>query len=41
MGAKGAARAGIAFAAGAFSVLAMAPFFLWPVLFLTLPVSSG
>lgn len=27
-----------AFAAGALSVLAMAPFFLWPILFLTLPV---
>ncbi len=27
-----------AFFAGAFSVLAMAPFFLWPVLFATLPV---
>jgi len=31
-------RRGIAFAAGALSVLAMAPFFFWPVLFLTLPV---
>jgi apolipoprotein N-acyltransferase len=31
-------RAAIAFAAGAASVLAMAPFNLWPVLFLTLPV---
>jgi apolipoprotein N-acyltransferase len=31
-------RAAIAFAAGAVSVLAMAPFNLWPVLFLTLPV---
>jgi apolipoprotein N-acyltransferase len=31
-------RAAIAFAAGALSVLAMAPFNLWPVLFLTLPV---
>lgn len=28
----------LALAAGALSVLAMAPFFLWPVLFLTLPV---
>ena len=28
----------VAFAAGALSVLALAPFFLWPVLFLTLPV---
>jgi apolipoprotein N-acyltransferase len=32
-------RALIAFAAGALSVLAMAPFNLWPVLFLTLPVA--
>lgn len=32
------ARRGVAAAAGAASVLAMAPFFLWPVLFLTLPV---
>ena len=31
-------RRGLAFAAGAFSVLALAPFFFWPVLFLTLPV---
>ncbi|CPR19566.1 Apolipoprotein N-acyltransferase [Candidatus Filomicrobium marinum] len=31
-------RRGIAFLAGALSVLAMAPFFLWPVLFFTLPV---
>ena len=31
-------RAAIAFAAGAVSVLAMAPFGLWPVLFLTLPL---
>lgn len=31
-------RGAIAFAAGALSVLAMAPFNLWPVLFLTLPV---
>jgi apolipoprotein N-acyltransferase len=37
-GAGGVARAGIALAAGAASVLAMAPFFAWPVLFLTLPV---
>jgi len=35
-GARGAAAA--AFAAGSASVLAMAPFFLWPVLFATLPV---
>ncbi|MGE0701944.1 MAG: apolipoprotein N-acyltransferase [Hyphomicrobiaceae bacterium] len=31
-------RRGLALGAGAVSVLAMAPFFLWPVLFLTLPV---
>lgn len=31
-------RAGIAFAAGAVSVLAMAPFNAWPVLFVTFPV---
>lgn len=31
-------RAAIAFAAGALSVLALAPFDLWPVLFLTFPV---
>ena len=31
-------RRALAVAAGAASVLAMAPFFLWPVLFLTLPV---
>lgn len=31
-------RRGLAFAAGALSVLAMAPFFAWPVLFVTLPV---
>ncbi|KUO56969.1 MAG: apolipoprotein N-acyltransferase [Alphaproteobacteria bacterium BRH_c36] len=31
-------RRGLACAAGSLSVLAMAPFFLWPVLFLTLPV---
>ena len=36
--AQGVRRAGIAFAAGAASVLAMAPFFAWPVLFVTLPV---
>ena len=28
----------IALAAGALSVLAMAPFFLWPILFVTFPV---
>jgi apolipoprotein N-acyltransferase len=32
-------RAAIAFAAGALSVLALAPFNLWPVLFLTLPLA--
>ena len=37
-GARGWRRHAIAFAAGAFSVLALAPFQLWPVLFLTLPV---
>jgi apolipoprotein N-acyltransferase len=31
-------RHGVALAAGLLSVLAMAPFFLWPVLWLTLPV---
>jgi apolipoprotein N-acyltransferase len=31
-------RWALAFVAGSVSVLAMAPFFLWPVLFLTLPV---
>lgn len=31
-------RLAAAFAAGSLSVLAMAPFFLWPVLFFTLPV---
>ncbi len=35
--AAGWRRVGIAFGAGALSVLAMAPFFLWPVLFLTIP----
>jgi apolipoprotein N-acyltransferase len=34
----GSKRAGLAFAAGALSVLAMAPFNAWPVLFLTFPV---
>ena len=32
------AGAAAAFAAGAVSVLAMAPFFAWPVLWITLPV---
>ncbi len=32
-------RAAIAFAAGALSVLALAPFHLWPILFLTFPVA--
>lgn len=36
-GARGWRRAGLAFMAGAVSVLAMAPFFLWPVLFVTVP----
>jgi apolipoprotein N-acyltransferase len=36
--AKVRVRAGIAFTAGLFSVLALAPVFFWPVLFLTLPV---
>jgi apolipoprotein N-acyltransferase len=31
-------RLAVSFAAGGLSVLAMAPFFLWPVLFFTLPV---
>lgn len=31
-------RRGVALAAGGLSVLAMAPFFVWPILFLTLPV---
>jgi apolipoprotein N-acyltransferase len=31
-------RNGLAFIAGSLSVLAMAPFFMWPILFLTLPV---
>ena len=35
---RGWRRAVLAFAAGALSVLAMAPFFLWPILFLTFPV---
>lgn len=29
---------GVTFASGALSVLALAPFFLWPILFITLPV---
>jgi apolipoprotein N-acyltransferase len=36
--ARGWRRAAIAGAAGALSNLAMAPFFFWPILFLTLPV---
>lgn len=36
-GATGYRRAGIAFTAGAVSVLAYAPFFLWPILFVTFP----
>ena len=31
-------RRGAAFAAGSLSVLAMAPFFAWPILWITLPV---
>ena len=34
---RGWPRRGVAFAAGAASVLAMAPFFLWPILWITLP----
>src|SRR6476620_11159511 len=34
---RGWRRRAAAFAAGAISVLAMAPFFAWPVLWLTLP----
>lgn len=37
-GLTGWSRAAVAFLAGAASVLAMAPFFLWGVLFITLPV---
>lgn len=37
-GATGWTRRGLAFAAGLISNLAFAPFFVWPVLFLTLPV---
>ncbi len=37
-GLSGWRRLAVAFVAGSLSVLAMAPFFLWPVLFLTLPV---
>ncbi len=36
---RGWRRRGIAFGAGSLSVLAMAPFHFWPVLFLTLPVA--
>jgi apolipoprotein N-acyltransferase len=36
--ASGWRRAAIAFGAGAASVLALAPFYVWPVMFLTLPV---
>jgi apolipoprotein N-acyltransferase len=35
---QGWPRLVLAFAAGSLSVLAMAPFFVWPVLFLTLPI---
>lgn len=38
VGARGFFRWALAFLAGAVSVLALAPFFAWPVLFLTLPV---
>jgi apolipoprotein N-acyltransferase len=37
-GLDGWRRLAMAFAAGSLSVLAMAPFYLWPVLFFTLPV---
>jgi apolipoprotein N-acyltransferase len=37
-GLTGWRRLAVAFAAGSLSVLAFAPFFLWPVLFFTLPV---
>ena len=37
-GLRGWRRRMTAFAAGVLSVLAMAPFFAWPVLWLTLPV---
>jgi len=37
-GLSGWRRLAVAFVAGSLSVLAMAPFFLWPVLFFTLPV---
>ena len=37
-GLTGWRRRGVAVAAGVASVLALAPFFLWPVLFLTIPV---
>ncbi len=37
-GLSGWRRSALAFAAGSLSVLALAPFYLWPVLFFTLPV---
>ena len=40
-GLAGWRRYAAAFAAGVVSVLAMAPFFAWPVLWLTLPVLCG
>lgn len=36
--ARGWLRVGLALGAGALSVLALAPFFFWPIVFLTLPV---
>ena len=36
--ARGRERVALAVIAGALSVLALAPFFVWPVLFLTMPV---
>ena len=38
LGAEGWSRAGVAACAGLLSNLAFAPFFLWPLLFLTFPV---